>query len=119
MNEFEKCLDPNYKATLYYNLACCYQRLGMLEECVDYLELATKSLNKKIIMLEEEENSLLFNTVNTDSNSIDGDIILSGGTGGPTINGQNKGNNYKLSLNSVNDKKHNHFSPTETNKITE
>lgn len=35
-------IDSNYKAALYYNLACCYQRLGMLEECVDYLELATK-----------------------------------------------------------------------------
>lgn len=49
---FEKRLDPNYKATLYYNLACCYQRLGLLEECVDYLELATKSLSVKIEMLE-------------------------------------------------------------------
>jgi tetratricopeptide (TPR) repeat protein len=49
---FEKRLDPNYKATLFYNLACCYQRLGMLEECVDYLELATKQLSIKIEMLE-------------------------------------------------------------------
>ncbi len=38
-------IDPNYKTTLYYNLATCYQRLGMLEDCVDYLELATKTLN--------------------------------------------------------------------------
>lgn len=53
-------IDPNYKATLYYNLATCYQRLGMLEECVDFLEMATKSLEKKIILLEEEENALLF-----------------------------------------------------------
>ena len=52
MIPFDKALDPNYKATLYYNLACCYQRLGLLEECVDYLELATKSLNLKIEMLE-------------------------------------------------------------------
>lgn len=43
----------------------------MLEECVDNLELATKALNKKIVMLEEEENALLFNNANTDSNSID------------------------------------------------
>ncbi len=34
----------------------------MLEECVDYLELATKSLNQKITMLEEEESSLIFET---------------------------------------------------------
>jgi hypothetical protein len=32
----------------------------MLEECVDFLELATRSLNLKISMLEEEENALLF-----------------------------------------------------------
>lgn len=38
-------IDPNYKTTLYYNIATCYQRLGMLEECVDYLEMATNSLN--------------------------------------------------------------------------
>jgi hypothetical protein len=44
----------------------------MLEECVDFLELATKALNKKIIMLEEEENALLFNN-NTDTNSVDAD----------------------------------------------
>lgn len=37
-------IDPNHKAVLYYNLACCYQRLGMFEECVDYLELATKAI---------------------------------------------------------------------------
>jgi hypothetical protein len=53
-------IDPNYPTTLYYNLACCYQRLGMLDECVDYLELATKSLKQKIENLEEEENALLF-----------------------------------------------------------
>jgi hypothetical protein len=53
-------IDSNYKATLYYNLACCYQRLGMLEECVDYLELATKAMNEKIQTLEDEESSLLF-----------------------------------------------------------
>jgi tetratricopeptide (TPR) repeat protein len=41
-------IDSNYKAALHYNLACCYQRLGMLEECVDCLELATKSLARKI-----------------------------------------------------------------------
>lgn len=42
INNNEYQIDPNYKATLYYNLATCYQRLGMLEECIDFLELATK-----------------------------------------------------------------------------
>ena len=39
----------------------------MLEECVDYLELAARSLNQKISMLEEEENSLLFQTTDNSS----------------------------------------------------
>lgn len=53
-------IDPNVKTTLYYNMATCYQKMNMLEECVDYLELATRSLNLKISMIEEEENALLF-----------------------------------------------------------
>jgi tetratricopeptide (TPR) repeat protein len=53
-------IDPSYKTTLYYNIATCYHKLGMLEECVDYLELATRFLNEKIAMIEEEENALLF-----------------------------------------------------------
>lgn len=32
----------------------------MLEDCVDYLELATRALNQKIAMLESEENALIF-----------------------------------------------------------
>lgn len=49
----------------------------MLEECVDYLELATKALNKKIQMLEEEENATLFCTSGaaTDTNSIETDFM--------------------------------------------
>ena len=49
----------------------------MLEECVDFLELATKALNKKILMLEEEENALLFNN-NTDQNSVDASELIAG-----------------------------------------
>ena len=41
----------------------------MLEECVDYLEIATKALKQNIQHLEIEENALLFNN----SNSIEGD----------------------------------------------
>lgn len=32
----------------------------MLEECVDYLELATKQLKTKIQQLEEKESKMLF-----------------------------------------------------------
>ena len=31
--------EKNLVTCLYYNLACCYQRLGLLEEAVEYLEL--------------------------------------------------------------------------------
>ena len=45
-------IDYNYKASLYFNLGCCYNRLGMLEECVDNMELAINSLDSKIKQLE-------------------------------------------------------------------
>ena len=48
----------------------------MLEECVDHLEMATKSLDKKIVMLEEEENAMLFS--NTDSNSTEAEFSTIG-----------------------------------------
>lgn len=77
-------LDPNYHAALSYNMACCYQRLGMLEECVDYLELATKALNKKIIQLEEEEKASLFlTTTNTGGIGTQNTTSLEGELSGP------------------------------------
>jgi len=38
----EKTKESNLIVCLYYNLACCYQRLGLLEEAVEYLELASE-----------------------------------------------------------------------------
>ena len=69
----KEIIDPNYKTSLFYNLACCYQRLGMLEDCIEFLEKATLTLDKKIVQIEDEENSLLFN--NTDTNSLEGDML--------------------------------------------
>jgi hypothetical protein len=43
-------------------MATCYQKLGMLEECVEYLVLATRSLDVKIACIENEEEALLFST---------------------------------------------------------
>ena len=37
----ERTRESNLIVCLYYNLACCYQRLGLLEEAVEYLELAS------------------------------------------------------------------------------
>lgn len=34
----------NYDVALAYNMATCYQRLQMLEECADYLERAIELL---------------------------------------------------------------------------
>jgi len=70
----------------------------MLEECVDFLELATKALNKKIIMLEEEENALLFNN-NTDSNSVDANELITGLNIQPAYNQGNAINNNNKYLN--------------------
>lgn len=44
----QKTKDSNLIVCLYYNLACCYQRLGLLEESVEYLELASDQLEDTI-----------------------------------------------------------------------
>ena len=36
--------EQNMVTCLYYNLACCYHRLGLFEESIEYLELASSSL---------------------------------------------------------------------------
>ena len=46
MEEAERkdCMEvpglDNYDVAIAYNMATCYQRLQMLEECADYLEKA-------------------------------------------------------------------------------
>ena len=37
-------IDPTFKVLLFYNLACCYQRLTLYDECVEYLEKAGDAL---------------------------------------------------------------------------
>ena len=44
----EKTRESNLIVCLYYNLACCYQRLGLLEESVEYLEYASDQLEDTI-----------------------------------------------------------------------
>jgi hypothetical protein len=43
----------------------------MLEECVEYLEIAANALKQNIQSLEVDENALLFN--NNNSQSLEGD----------------------------------------------
>lgn len=57
-SQHQVVIDPNFKTTLYYNIATCYHKLDMLEECVDHLELATKHLNLKITLIEDEESAM-------------------------------------------------------------
>ena len=44
----EKTRESNLIVCLYYNLACCYQRLGLLDEAVEYLELASDQLEDTV-----------------------------------------------------------------------
>lgn len=53
-------IDPTYKVVLYYNMACCYQRLQLYDECAEYLENSTRALKERIKALDKQEQSILF-----------------------------------------------------------
>ena len=55
----ERTRESNLIVCLYYNLACCYQRLGLLEESVEYLELASDQLEDTIQFFEAQEDNLI------------------------------------------------------------
>ena len=62
-------IDPTFKVILFYNMACCCQRLHLNDECTQYLESSTKALQERIKLLEAQEQTLLhqnfnMNTVN-------------------------------------------------------
>ena len=46
-------VDPTSKVVLFYNMACCYQRLQMFEDCAEYLEKAIGALDERIDVLKE------------------------------------------------------------------
>ena len=55
-----KDIDRNIIIIVLYNIACCYQRLGMLDECVSYLDGTIFNIKSKITEfenLEEEQNN--------------------------------------------------------------
>ena len=63
-------IDPTFKVVLSYNMACCYQRLHLYEECAEYLESATTSLKERIKILDQQEQSLLMqNNYSTNQNN--------------------------------------------------
>ena len=55
----ERTRESNLIVCLYYNLACCYQRLGLLEESVEYLELASDQLEDTVQFFEAQEDSII------------------------------------------------------------
>lgn len=54
-------IDPTYKVVMFYNMACCYQRLQLYDECAEYLEKSTHSLKERIQLLDQHEHNLLHN----------------------------------------------------------
>jgi|TARA_B110000285_G_C15130335_1_gene623143 hypothetical protein len=48
-------IDPTSKVVLFYNMACCYQRHQMYDQCADYLEKSCKCLKERIKLLDEQE----------------------------------------------------------------
>lgn len=51
--------ENNLATCLYYNLACCYQRLGLLDEAVEYLELSSDKLEETIQFYTKQEQELV------------------------------------------------------------
>lgn len=71
-------IDNSTKATIYYNIACCYQRLDMLEDCVENLEKSSQALELKIEEIEKQEQISNFSDLEQNSTS-----SIGAGTGGP------------------------------------
>jgi len=45
-------IDPTFKVVMFYNIACCYQRLQLYDECSEYLESSTSALKERLKTLE-------------------------------------------------------------------
>mmetsp|Transcript_10672 Transcript_10672/g.10790 ORF Transcript_10672/g.10790 Transcript_10672/m.10790 type:complete len:88 (+) Transcript_10672:367-630(+) len=41
-------VDDNYVSILKYNLACCYQRIGQIDQCLRYLREGIEAIDRKI-----------------------------------------------------------------------
>ena len=48
-------VSPTLKVILYYNMAFCYQRLELHDDCIEHLELATHALKIRLKLLEDDE----------------------------------------------------------------
>ena len=53
-----KDVDRNLIIVVLYNLACCYQRMSMLEDCASYLDGTIFNLESKVTNFEDSEGLL-------------------------------------------------------------
>lgn len=50
-----KDVDRNLIVIILYNLACCYQRLNMLEDCASYIDGCIYNIESKVTCFDENE----------------------------------------------------------------
>lgn len=52
-------VETNHRVILFYNMAFCFQRLDMISDCIEYLEMATKALKESLKRLTDEQAKLI------------------------------------------------------------
>ncbi len=63
-------VDRNLIIVVLYNLACCYQRMSMLEDCASYLDGTIFNLESKVTNFEESGNLLQQMMISSPTTSI-------------------------------------------------
>jgi hypothetical protein len=53
-----KDVDRNLIIVILYNLACCYQRQSVLEDCASYLDGTIYNIEAKVTNFDESENQI-------------------------------------------------------------
>ena len=56
LNNDQEEVEKDYVAILLYNMGCCYQRLGVLDDSVNYLEAAILNIDQKLEKIEVNLN---------------------------------------------------------------
>jgi len=83
-----KDVDRNLIIVILYNLACCYQRLSMLEDCASYLDGTIYNLNSKVTNFTDNAD-LISMLVTSPGNSIM--------SGTPSLNGNEAARKFNIS----------------------
>eukprot|EP00347_Sterkiella_histriomuscorum_P000936 403373959 len=50
-------IDDNYLSVLKYNMSCCYQKMGLIDQCVKCLQEAIVSLDRKVKSIKDRKNN--------------------------------------------------------------